>query len=473
MEIPSAFRKRVIDHLRPFGNKLGYSDDQIDDFSMFIDTIATIMEKAEPMEWDREGVHLKDGKVILPGNFEPILKELVEDNEMYAWFTPEKYGGYGYTNIFQLAVMDILAYVDLSFSVMAGISFTVLESISRKPNGYHENIIEGFAKGKNIGYVGFSEPQAGSNLQNVKTSSVLDGDNYTLNGSKIWISNGGIANTGLILTTNEVNGKIEGHNVFISDDLDGINVVRLEEKSGLHASPTAQLQIENKVLPKEAMVGDVGNGYRGVLERLMSMRIGVSMQATAAAERMKDLSTTYAETREQFDAPIIHFPGVKRKLDEMSRQIPRMYKYAYTAGYGLDRFNRGWVPPEVGATGPASEEQAASMLPGIVLRGLAHYFASSSKAYTSEMVQHIAYDATQIFGGNGFVSEYEVNKIMRDVRVLSVYEGTTEIHEWILSRSKQAVEMIPTLKPLSTTFDEPTVYEKMFFARFPKLEGLI
>jgi alkylation response protein AidB-like acyl-CoA dehydrogenase len=460
-----------MDYLTPYAKKLGYTDDQLGDFALFLESISTIMEKANPMEWDHNGAKLENGKVLLPGNFESLLKELIEKNEMYAWFTPEKYGGYGYSNVFQLGVMNIIGYVDLSFSIMGGISFTVLESLLHKPNGYHESIIEGFTKGKNIGYVGFTEPQAGSNLQNVKTRSELNSNTYNINGSKIWISNGGIANTGLVLTQNIVDGKADGHNMFICDKLP--EVLRLEEKSGLRASPTAQLEFKDIELPKEAIVGPVGNGYRGVLERLMSMRIGVAMQATASSERMRDIAKTYAETREQFDSPIMKFPGVQRKIYEMDKQIPRMYKYSYVASHGLDRFYRGWIPTEVGATGPSAENQAASMLPGIVLRGLAHYYASSSKLYTSEIVQHIAYDASQIFGGNGFVMENEINKIMRDIRVLSIYEGTSEIHEWILSRSKQAVEMIPNLKSLTSTWDEKTYYEDMLFLRFPKLKSLI
>ncbi len=473
MDIPSDLRVNILENVSPFAKKLGYTDDQIQDFGIFLESIEAIMDKADPIEWDRIGVKLQDGKVVLPGNFEPLLKELVVENELYTWFLPEKLGGYGYTNIFVSAVMQLLSYIDISFGIMTGISLTVLEPLISKPNGYVEGIIENFAKGKNIGFVGFTEPQAGSNLQNVKSRSYADGNDFILEGTKIFISNGGYANAGLILTTNEVDGKTEGTNVFIVENAKELVCERLEEKMGLHASPTAQLHFENLRVPKEAIVGKVGNGYRGVLERLMSMRIAVSMQGAASMYRARDLATQYAETRQQFGQPIIQFPAVKSKLDQMNTQIPRMMKYAYTASYALDRFTKGWIPADIGAEGPSVEEQAATMVPSIAMRGLAHYFASSSKTYNAEIAQFMAYDATQIFGGNGFVSEYEVNKILRDIRVLSIYEGTSEIHDWIISRSMQAVDMVPSLKPLAASYDEKTLYEKMLYLRFPRMEGKI
>lgn len=473
MDIPSDLRVNIMENVTPFAKKMGYNDDQIQDFGIFLESIEAIMEKADPMDWDRNEVHLKDGKVILPGNFEALLKELVVENELYSWFIPEKLGGYGYTNIFVSGVMQLLSYIDISFGIMTGISLTVMEPLVRKPTGLMENIVENFARGKNIGFVGFSEPQAGSNLQNVKSKSVLDGNDYILEGTKIWISNGGYANAGLLLTTNEVDGKADGTNVFIVENPKELVCERLEEKMGLHASPTAQLHFENLRVPKEAIVGKPGNGYRGVLERLMSMRIAVSMQGAASMYRARDLASQYAETRQQFGQPIGQFPAIKYKIDQMNIQVPRMLKFAYTAAYALDRFNKGWIPADVGATGPAAEEQAASLLPGIAMRGLAHYFASSSKTYNAEIAQDMAYDATQIFGGNGFVAENEINKILRDIRVLSIYEGTSEIHDWIISRSMAAVEMIPTLKPLAASYDEKTLYEKMLYLRFPRMENKI
>ena len=224
---------------------------------------------------------------------------------------------------------------------------------------------------------------------------------------------------------------------------------------------------------KEAIVGGVGTGYRNVLERLMSMRIIVGMQGIGAMERAYDLAHEYANTREQFGKPIISFDGVSRKLKEMEVQLPRMRKLAFASAHAYDRFSRGYVPCEVGATGVASELEAAKLLPNVARRGLAHYYCSATKLYCSEITQHLAYDSSQVFGGNAFVAENEINKIMRDIRVLTIYEGASEIHEWLLQKTMKAVKMVPSIKPMIASYPEETVYEKMLFARFPKMQGLI
>ncbi len=467
--------KELVNHYAP---KLGFDQDAIDVFFDVRSTIDTILEKRDARtkarEWDHVGVKVENGKVILPKDFEEIVFEIVKDNQLYSFFLPEDLGGMGFGNLFQGPITETLARHDISLQIMVMISLSVIEALVQYYKPHFDQTLMEFAEGKRLGYVAFSEPGAGSNLEAVKSTSELVGDEYVLNGTKVWISNGGYANTGLFLAQNIVNGKQEGTNVLLVTDLDGITPLRVEEKSGLHVSPTAQLQFENVTVPKENLIAEPGNGYRKVLERLMGMRVGVSFQGIAAAKRLFQEAFSYAKTREQFKRPIIEFPIIKQKLVEMMRTIPRMEEYGFLAGYTLDRYNKGWIPTDVNAGGKEGpEKQAASMVPGAVRGGLAHHYVSSAKLYTSEVVNQIAYDATQIFGGNGFVAEYEVNKIMRDVRVLAIYEGTSEIHDQILQRTKQATAMIPNFKRLYSTFDGSTVYERIMFERFPDVKELI
>ncbi|MHA2504133.1 MAG: acyl-CoA dehydrogenase family protein [Candidatus Kariarchaeaceae archaeon] len=288
------------------------------------------------------------------------------------------------------------------------------------------------------------------------------------------MSNGGHANAGLFLANNIVEGKPKGTNVIFVDTQEGVNTERLEEKSGLHVNPTAQLHFENVRVPKENIVATPGDGYRKVLERLMGMRLGVSMQATGGAIRALELAKQYANDRVQFGKPIIEFDGVARKIKEIEKTIPRMRAYGYTAGYALDRYYRGYIPAEIpGATGDASEKMAAESLPSVARTGIAHYYVSAAKIYNAEVVQNILYDASQIFGGAGFISEFEINKIMRDVRVLPIYEGTSEIHEFLITRASQALNLLPKFKTVSSNFEGSTVYEDFLMARFPGLVGKI
>ncbi|MCY3414066.1 MAG: acyl-CoA dehydrogenase family protein [Candidatus Heimdallarchaeota archaeon] len=458
--------------------KMGVDQDDIDIFLAVLETLETICEKKirpSIQEWDEIGAKLVDGKVVLPPKMEEVVNEMIKDNELYSFFVPKELGGMGFGSIAIAAMTEVLAKYDISTQVLTFISLSVMEAliVYHQPN--YDSIIKNFSEGKYVGYVGFTESEAGSNLEAVKTTSVLEGDEYVINGTKIFISNGGYAETGLVLAKNMVNGKMEGHNVFIVEGLEGITTERLEHKSGLKANPTAQLHFKDVRVPKENIIAGVGEGYKKVLERLMGMRLGVTFQAMGAAVRATELAKEYAEERMQFGKPISAFPGVSRKLKAMEVTLPRMRTYGFMSALALERYYKNWLPFDVGATGESSEKMAASSLPGAARGGLTHYFISSAKNYTTEIVNHLAYDAQQIFGGNGFVAEYEVNKIARDVRVLNVYEGTSEIHEFIIKRAQQAIALIPESKfpKISKTWAEESTYEKLFYARFPDLKGLM
>ncbi|MHA2168413.1 MAG: acyl-CoA dehydrogenase family protein [Candidatus Kariarchaeaceae archaeon] len=465
--------KSILTH---FAKKQGYEDDAIETYFEVMDSIETILEeKVRPktIEWDEEGLKLENGKVKLPNGMEEVLIELIRDNELYTWYLPEEHGGYGYSNIFQSAVNELMCQYDMPLQILATISLSVIEPLIIYHRPEYDDVIKSFLRGERTGYVAFTEAQAGSNLQNVKATSELDGDEYVLNGNKIFISNGGYANTGLFLARNMVDGKEDGTNVFLVDNLDGVTTVRLEEKSGIHANPTAELLFEDVRVPKEYMIANPGEGYRKVLERLMGMRVGVTFQGIGATKRAYELSKAYADERVQFGKPISSFPGVSRKLDAMEKTIPRMELFGYSASNALDRYYKNWIPADVGATGPSSEKTAADMFPSAVRVGIAHYFVSMGKLYTAEIANSILYDAQQIFGGNGFVSEYEVNKICRDVRVLPVYEGTSEIHEWLIGRAQQALNLLPRFKKVSEGLNGTTMYENILYERFPEIKDKI
>lgn len=464
--------------LEKYAKKLLYENDQIETVREIAKSIEAILEKHKVREkaqlWDNEGPKLIDGKIILPEGMEKVLFEIIRENEFYNVFIPEEFGGMGFTPIMLGPILDVLTQYDLSLQILTTISLSVLEPLITNYKPEFEDTIKNFAKGQTTGYVAFTETGAGSNLENVKSTSVLKGDEWVLNGAKIFVSNGGYAKTGLFLAQNIENGKSNGTNVFLVEGLNDINILRLEEKSGLHANPTAQLEFENVHVPKENVIGKIGDGYRKVLERLMGMRLGVAFQAVSTAKRGYQLALEYANTREQFNKPIVSFPEVSYKLKAMQEQIPRMEDYAYRAAYSIDRLLRSWIPTDVGAGGKnITEKVAAKMLPSIVREGIGHYYASSAKIYCTEISNLLLYDAQQIFGGMGFVSETEINKIVRDARILSIYEGTSEIHSWTINRAKKAVGMIPRFKYPYKGYEDMTTYETMLFARFPHLKELI
>lgn len=471
-------KRHGIELMEKFAKKLQYDNDQIESVKEIANSIKAILQnhdvRTKSQKWDKEGTKLVDGKVVLPKGMEEVLFEIIKDNEFYNVFIPEKLGGMGFTAIMLGPMLDILTQYDLSLQILTTISISVLEPLISNYKPQFDNTIQNFAKGNTTGYVAFTEPGAGSNLENVKSTSVLDGDEWILNGNKIFISNGGYADTGLFLAQNIEDGKSNGTNVFLVEGLNNIDILRLEEKSGIHANPTTQLQFDNVRVPKENVIGKIGDGYRKVLERLMGMRLGVAFQAVSTAKRGYELAFEYANTREQYGKAIINFPEVSAKLKAMQHQIPRMEDYAYRAAYSIDRHARSWIPTDVGAGGKNITEKVASkMLPSPVREGIAHYYASSAKIYCTEIANSLLYDAQQVFGGMGFVAETEINKIARDARVLSIYEGTSEIHSWAINRARKAVGMIPRFKYPYQQYEDMTVYETMLFARFPHLKELI
>ncbi len=456
--------------LHEYAAKLNYKQEQLEEFDGILESMVDILKTSKPMEWDKIGAKLENGSVVLPSGFESKVNEIVKENQLYSLFIPEKFGGAGYSTIFMPSIAEMISYTDLSLSSATLISLAVMEPLfNDSKNEYFRNVINGFLEGKRTGYVAFTEPQAGSNLENVSATSEKQGDGYILNGTKIFISNGGYANTGLFLAKNE---KQRGHNVFLLDKLDDIKVERLEDKLGLHSDPTAQLRVENLYVDKDHLVGKEGEGYKSVLARLMSMRLGVSLQATGSAQRAYDLANYYAENRTQFNRPINKFEAVKRKLDEMSAQLPRMREISYRSALALDRYQHDGIPHDLEAGGIA-EKVAARAMPEKIKWGLANYYVSTAKIYCSEIVNDIADDALQIHGGNGFMSEVEANKIYRDVRVLPIYEGTSEVHEWIIDKAKQALSFAPKIKPFLSKYEDRTLYEKMLLLKFPSLENIL
>ena len=474
LSISESTNKNLIDK---YVQVLGINDEKVQLLYDVLDTIKAILDRnnihEKSLEWDEIGAKLVEGKVVLPSSFVKVLNELTQENELVRMFLPEKMGGFGFTNLFAGPIIELISQYDFSLRIMSmsavGISHLLLRYY--KPN--FDSILEGFANGNKLGYVSFTEPQAGSNLKNLKATSELDGDDYILNGTKIYISNGGYANTGLFLCNNIVEGKIDGTNVFIVEGRKNITTLRLEKKSGIRINPTAQLLYEDVRVPKGNLVGELGQGYNKVLERLLGMRAAVAFQALGAVKRSYKLAYDYANTREQFGKPIISFDDVSRKLSSIRDQIPRLEHYAYMSAYALDLNNYRETGENVDSSNVSRSDFISYTIPEGVKTGLTPYFVSTAKLYCAEISNTLMYDASQIFGGLGFISENEINKITRDVRVLSIYDGTSEIHNWIISRSQKVINEIPNFQRPYQSYNDETVYDRMLFERFPKLKSMI
>ncbi|MCE7735594.1 MAG: acyl-CoA/acyl-ACP dehydrogenase [Candidatus Heimdallarchaeota archaeon] len=470
---PDVYKTPSTDIFQDYAKYQGTDNDKLDMIYATLETLIEVMDRnkvyQKSAEWDEEGVKLVNGKVVFPNGYEKVIDEIIKENQLGTLVLPESLGGLELTGVQFAPIIELIARYDAAMGMTAMSGLGIMNILKQFYKPEFEEILVGFSTGENTGYAAFTEPQAGSNLRNIKSTSVLDGDEYVLNGTKIFITNGGYANYGIFLANNIVNGKKEGTNVFLVGDYEGITAVRLEHKSGIRTSPTAELLFEDVRVPKEHLIGEVGTGYEKVIERLLGMRVSVSFQALGNCKRAYELAEVYSNTREQFGKTIGTFPAIRRKLKQMRLQIPRMEEWAYAGAYALD-----WATEKTDSMGVqivnSNRDKLVNSIQEILRHeDLIHYYVSGGKLYNGEISNYFMYDAQQIFGGNGFISETEINKITRDVRILPVFDGTSEIHSWVIERSLKYLEGMPEFVKISSLWDDKTIYEDYVNSKFPSL----
>ncbi|MHA2278047.1 MAG: acyl-CoA dehydrogenase family protein [Candidatus Kariarchaeaceae archaeon] len=455
---PNVYRTPSLDIFPDYAKFQGTDQDKFDMIYATLDTLIEVMDRnkvyQKSAEWDEEGVKLINGKVVFPDGYEKVVDEILKDNQLGTLVLPESLGGLELSHVQMGPIIELIARYDAAMGMTALSGLGIMNILKQFYRPEFEDILLGFAAGENTGYAAFTEPQAGSNLRNIKSTSELDGDEYVLNGTKIFITNGGYANYGIFLANNIVDGKKE-----------------VEHKSGIRTSPTAEMLYQNVRVPKEHLIGEIGTGYEKVIERLLGMRVSVSFQALGNCKRAYELAEMYANTREQFGKPIGTFPAIQRKLKEMRLQIPRIEEWAYASAYALDWTSAKSKPPGPEGTYTKRETLAHSVQEILKHDDLIHYYVSGGKLYNGEISNYFMYDAQQIFGGNGFISETEINKITRDVRILPVFDGTSEIHSWVIERSMKYLVNMPEFVKISSIWEGNTIYDDHVISRFPSLNG--
>ena len=320
----------------------------------------------------------------------------------------EKYGGAG---------MDFTSYIiaihEISkVSAAVGVILSVHTSVGTNPILYFgteeqkKKYVPKLASGEYLGAFGLTEPQAGSDASALKTRAVRDGDYYIINGSKIFITNGGEADTYIVFAvTNPEKGK-HGISAFIVEkDTPGFIVGKDEKKMGLHGSRTVQLTFEEMKIPVEQRLGEEGEGFKIAMANLDVGRIGIAAQALGIAEAAFEKANQYAKERHQFGKPIASNQGVAFKLADMATAIEASKLLIYRAA--------------------SLREQGKSC-------GME---ASMAKLFASRTAVEVTTEAIQIFGGYGYTKEYPVERYFRDAKITEIYEGTSEIQKIVISRN--------------------------------------
>ncbi|MGN7938849.1 acyl-CoA dehydrogenase [Virgibacillus sp. 6R] len=320
---------------------------------------------------------------------------------------PEQYGGIGSDYLAYCIAVEELSRVCAS----TGVTLSAHTSLACWPlykfgtEAQKQTYLKPLALGEKIGAYGLTEPGSGSDAGSMKTNARLVGDHYVLNGSKIFITNGGIADIYIVFAVTDATSKSKKTTAFIIEkDFAGFSIGKKEHKLGIRSSPTTEIIFENCKVPKENILGQLGEGFKIAMMTLDGGRNGIAAQAVGIAQGALDAAIDYAKTREQFGKPIAAQQGISFKLADMATSIEAARLLTYQAA---------WRESE----------------------GLSYGMESAmSKLFAGDTAMKVTTEAVQIFGGYGYTKDYPVERYMRDAKITQIYEGTQEIQRLVISR---------------------------------------
>ncbi|MFT5754833.1 MAG: alkylation response protein AidB-like acyl-CoA dehydrogenase [Flavobacterium sp.] len=337
---------------------------------------------------------------------EEQVKKMAELGFMGMMVDP-KYGGAGLDSISYICAIEEIAKIDASAAVIMSVNNSlVCAGIEKYCNeAQKQKYLLPLAKGEVIGAFCLSEPEAGSDATSQKTTAIDKGDYYLLNGTKNWITNGKSASTYIVIAQTDIEKGHKGINAFlIEKGWEGFSIGPKEKKMGIRGSDTHSLMFSDVKVPKENRIGEDGFGFAFAMNVLNGGRIGIASQALGIAQGAYELALKYAQERVTFKKPIIQHQAIAFKLADMHVQITAARMLCFKAGFEKDN----------------GEDISHS--------------GAMAKLFASETAMNTTIEAVQIHGGNGYVSEYHVERMMRDAKITQIYEGTSEIQRIVISR---------------------------------------
>jgi butyryl-CoA dehydrogenase len=321
---------------------------------------------------------------------------------------PEEYGGAGLDYVALALVLEEIAAGDGGTSTIISVNNCPVCSIGMMyaNAAQKEQWLMPLARGEMLGAFALTESHAGSDASSLRTTAVRDGDSYVINGSKQFITSGKYGDVAIVLAvTDKAAGKRGISAFWVPTDTPGYIVAGVEQKMGQHSSDTAQLLFDNCRIPVENLIGEEGQGYKIALSGLEGGRIGIASQAVGMARAAFDAALAYAKDRTSFGKPIFEHQAVQFKLSDMATQIEAARQLIRHAASMKD------------AGLPCLKE------------------AAMAKLFASEMAERVVSHAMQIHGGYGYVADFPVERIYRDVRVCQIYEGTSDIQKILIARA--------------------------------------
>lgn len=321
---------------------------------------------------------------------------------------PEEWGGAGFDSVSYSLALEEIGKADASVCVVVSVTNSVCcyPILSHGTDEQKEKYLKPLATGEKLGAFCLTEPQAGSDSTNLKTRAVYNDDCYIINGSKSWVTSGGVADVYIVMAvTGEKDGKKEVSAFIVDKESSGLAVSSIEHKMGQRASQTAEMSFTDVCIPKTNLLGKEGEGMKVALGSLDNGRIGVASLGVGLAQGALDESLKYSKDRVAFGKPISEFQAIQFKLADMATQTEAARLLTHRAAYMKDKGDKR-----------------------------AGQYASMAKLYSSENANRVCAEAVQIHGGNGYSREYAVERMYRDARVLTIYEGTSEIQRIVISR---------------------------------------
>ena len=349
------------------------------------------------------GVIERDNKQEFP---DELVKKMGDLGFLGIMVDP-KYGGSGMDTFSYVLIMEELSKIDASASVIVSVNNSLvcygIEQYGSEEQ--KQKYLTKLATGEFIGAFCLSEPEAGSDATSQKTTAIDMGDHYVLNGTKNWITNGGRSDIYLVIAQTDRDKGHKGINVFILEKgMEGFDIGPKEDKLGIRGSDTHTLQFNDVKVPKENRIGEDGFGFKFAMKTLSGGRIGIAAQALGIASGAYELALKYSKERKAFGTEICNHQAIAFKLADMYTEISAARHLVMKAAWDKDQGN--------------NYDMSSAM----------------AKVYASKVAMEQTVEAVQIHGGNGFVKEYHVERLMRDAKITQIYEGTSEIQKIVISR---------------------------------------
>jgi butyryl-CoA dehydrogenase len=322
--------------------------------------------------------------------------------------TPEEWGGPGLDTVSYALIMEEVARVFTALSTAIGVTCSAVQAplLMFGNETQKKKYMRRMATGETLGAFCLTEAAAGSDAAGIQARAVRDGNCYKLNGTKTWVSNGSVAGVFLVFAKTDTAAGGKGISAFLLEpSFPGFRVGRHEDKMGQRSSPSVEILLNDCVVPVENRLGEEGQGLKIALSALDGGRIGIAAQAVGLAQGALDETVKYAKQRAAFGKKIADFQAIQWMIADMQTEIEAARGLVYYAAWLKDAH-----PTKVGAS------------------------ASKAKLYASEMVNRVAYKAVQVHGSAGYSRETDVERMYRDARVITIYEGTSEVQRMIISR---------------------------------------